>query len=502
MKNILIFITLNLIATNTFSQEIEETVIESTETSSNRRQNVRNIYKKGEHYVTGNIENEIFIIKNNSTNLYGLQDINGNLLVKPMFKNVDLYASSKNRIVVSIGYSMIGVINRKGEIIIPLEYSSINSKKSKQVFIIGKNYNNYSIVDYNGASILEGDFESISVYEDIKVKRNDAYGVFNFDGKIILPIEFDKIEYNSKFEFFDVTKNGKSTIIKRNGEKLFLNNYTNIKNYGSYNSLKFLVEKDNKKGFISFDEKIIVPIKFQDVKNKNNGQLYIVKQNNLWGVYDSYFDQFLINPLYKEVQQISKTIYILISENKKEFRNIEYKTTVDVSKYNFKDYYLSNSLFLKTQKDQNFGMLNIANGKLIVPPKYNSIYVKTGFLTAYNEDSKTYSVYSIDGKVLAQNLNNVKSINHKLYKLTKKGKAGLIYNGKLITKINLDVITPYKDLNLAILKKDNTFTLIDYVSQKIILKESKEKISISPLSKIIKYNNKNYFYILGKLKEY
>lgn len=105
MKNlsILSFITCILFSNISFSQEVvevEETVIESTEADNNysrSRRNVKNIYKKGEHFLTGNIDNEIYIIKNNSTKLYGLQDYEGNLLVRPMFKSINKYSSSKKQ---------------------------------------------------------------------------------------------------------------------------------------------------------------------------------------------------------------------------------------------------------------------------------------------------------------------------------------------------------------------------------------------------------------------
>ena len=284
--NISILLLINTIVLAQEVIEVEETVIESTESvsPSNRRRNVKNIYKKGEHFLTGNIENQVYIIKNNATNLYGLQDFNGNLLVRPMFKSIDQYGSSKNRIIVSLDYSKKGIIDKKGGIIVPLQYSSISSQKDKQLFILGKSYSNYTIVDYNGKEIIEGVFEKISVYDDIiKVKRNNAYGIFNTSGKELLPLEYDKIDYNSDLKFFSVSKNEMNTILKRNGEALFNKKYTEVQSYGSYRNSAFLVKKNNKRGIISLDEKVIVPFNFQDIDTKNNYQLYIVKQLNRSG---------------------------------------------------------------------------------------------------------------------------------------------------------------------------------------------------------------------------
>ena len=510
MKKIkLILSTTLLLLTNTIILaqeviEVEETVIESTESSysPNQRRNVKNIYKKGEHFLTGNIENELYIIKNNATDLYGLQDYNGNLLVRPMFKNIDKYGSTKNRIIVTLEYSKKGVINKKGEIIIPLQYSSITSQNNKEIYIVGTSYSNYSIVDNNGKPILDGVFERISVYDDVlKVKRNDAYGVFNLKGEKLLPLEYDKIDYNTSSKFFSVTKNGVNSVLKRNGERLFNKKYTEVENYGGYKYTEFLVEKNGEKGIISFDEKVIVPLKFQEIDKSNSYQLYIVKQNNLWGVYDSYFDKFLIEATFNEIKRLSRTTYILISNSKKEIRNVEFKTNIDVSKYNFPDYYLKNSNYLTTQKDNKFGLLNIKTGKETVPTKYDKVRVNYGFISAYNNDDRKYTGYNIDGEVIAKDFNNSNYITSKLYKITKNGKAGLIYDGKLAAKIDYDVITYYKDLKVIVLIKDNLYSLLDYANDNMIIKDSKEKISVNPSTNKITHNNKNYYYSSGQIKE-
>ena len=512
MKNLKYYLAFfAVILTNTiFSQEtivveeVEETVIETTESSNYRtnRRNVKNIYKKGEHFLTGNIDNEVYIIKNNATNLYGLQDFNGNLLVRPMFKSVNKYSSSKNRIIVSIDYSKHGIIDKNGEIIVPLVYSSISSQNNKQLFILSKSYSNYSIVDYNGKAVLDGNFERISVYNDvIKVKRNDAYGVFTTKGEELLPLEYDKIEYNTTLKFFSVTKNGVNSILKRNGEKLFSNNYSEVESYGSYRNSQFLVGKNDLKGIISLDEKTIIPIKFQDIDRKNNYQLYTVQQNNLWGLYDSYFDKFLIKPVYKEVHKLSNTVYLLISDTKKTIRDINYKTNVDVSEFNFPSYYLSSSKYLKTEKDNKFGLLDVTTGKQVVPTKYDKVRSSYGYMSGYDNKDKKYTAYDKEGKVIAKNFNNIKSITSNLYKLTKKGKAGLIYNGNLIADIEYDIVTYYRNVKLIVLVKKSTYSLLDYVTGEMIIKDSKERISVNSSTNKITHNNKKYFYSSGQLKE-
>lgn len=510
MKNIYIlsFITCIVFSNVSVSQEVvevEETIIESTETDntySRSRRNVKNIYKKGEHFLTGNIDNEIYIIKNNSSKLYGLQDYEGNLLVRPMFKSINKYSSSKNRIVASLDYSKNGVIDRKGEIIIPFEFSSIISQKDKQFFILGRSYSNYEIVNYNGKPVLNGNFERITVYDDnIKVKRNDAYGVYKDNGEILLPIVYDKIDYSSSYKYFSVTKNGVPSILTNDGENLFKNNYEEVNKFGSYRSNEYLVVKNNKKGVINLDEQAIIPIKFDEVSTKSNYHLYTVKENNLWGVYDSYFDKYLIKPVYQEIHQLSKTQYLLTSSDKKIIRNIKFKTNTDVTKYNFNDYYLSNAIYLKTKNDNKYGLININTGKLIVPTKYDRVRVYNNFISGYNELNKKYTAYSSNGKITVKDFNNSKNLTTKLYKITKKGKAGLIYDGNLIADVKYDIVTYYRNVKLIILVKNSNYSLLDHKTGKTLIKDSKNRITINSATNKIKHNNKYYFYSSGKLKE-
>ncbi|NVK52220.1 MAG: WG repeat-containing protein [Flavobacteriaceae bacterium] len=497
-----LFVNFVLSYTNCFSQEIEEveeTVIESTESSYNKSQQkkVSSIYQNKQHYLTGDIDKKVFIIKNSDTGLFGLQDINGNLLVKPIFESISKYNSSSSRIVVSLGYGKKGVITAKGTYIIPPTYRSIYTYNEKTIFVTTNTERKNNIFNYFGTAILKKSYDRISILNNaILAKENGLYGLFDANGKELFPLEYEAIEYNRSYNFYLLKQNSVTKIVKPDRSNFFSNEYTDVKKIG-YNPL-FLVTKNNKKGIISLDEKIIVPIKFEDIKERNKNQLYIVKQNGFWGVYDIYFNQFLIQPVYTSIDRLSDNYYAIVSKKGEKFiKNLMTKKTIDISNYGFSNYIKSNR-FLTLKSNNKKGLLDLENDKIIVPIQYEYLYIYDGFISA-KINSNLYTTYTKNGATLLENGNSIEKIYTNVYKITKNGKAGLIIGDKKALDVTYDIIIPFRKLNLVLLKKNEKYSLLNTKDSKILIKPSKYKITVNEDSSIISQKNKTYFFSLNKL---
>ncbi len=136
-----------------------------------------------------------------------------------------------------------------------------------------------------------------------------------------------------------------------------------------------------------------------------------------------------------------------------------------------------------------------------MPTKYDRVRVYNNFISGYNEQNKKYTAYSSNGKITVKDFNNSKNLTTKLYKITKKGKAGLIYDGNLIADVKYDIVTYYRNVKLIILVKNSNYSLLDHKTGKTLIKDSKNRITINSATNKIKHNNKYYFYSSGKLKE-
>jgi len=164
---------------------------------------------------------------------------------------------------------------------------------------------------------LEESYDEITI-EDIyfKVKENGFYGILSNEGKEILPIKYDQINYYQQYNWFLVSKNGVNNIIHSDGKKVFGNKYTSTSKLDYY--FKYiLVEKNEKFGIIDKNGNSITSITFDAIDKNYNGNFFIIKQNGKWGLYNIIFKQFLIEPAYDAIKLLSNNYYLLTSGTKK-----------------------------------------------------------------------------------------------------------------------------------------------------------------------------------------
>ena len=104
-----------------------------------------------------------------------------------------------------------GVVDYAGTVILPLEYDAINytenySKEDGFALVLTKN--NKSALYQNLKFYTEFIYDSMTnFHSSIKIEKDKKYGLMNAKGKIVLPIEYDSIEYNRKIKKIEATKN-------------------------------------------------------------------------------------------------------------------------------------------------------------------------------------------------------------------------------------------------------------------------------------------------------
>lgn len=107
----------------------------------------------------------------------------------------------ENQILVKQG-NLRGLITREGKVLLPVEYSEINSLYRAPFFKVGRN-NKYGITDTLGRIILPVEFDDISYREDNKlfeVTRDGKNGIADTTGKMIIPAIYDDMETNQGYE--------------------------------------------------------------------------------------------------------------------------------------------------------------------------------------------------------------------------------------------------------------------------------------------------------------
>lgn len=82
---------------------------------------------------------------------------------------------------------------------------------------------------------------------DIHVNKNNKYGIFSYDGKVIVPVEFDSV-----YEYFEGYK----------------------------------VEKNGFVGYYSSDSKIVIPTEFFEISIEEDNNIYV--QKGKYSTFEKY----------------------------------------------------------------------------------------------------------------------------------------------------------------------------------------------------------------------
>ncbi len=471
---------------------IEETVIESTES------NVNSLYTKNTaDIVTGEIDNTLLIFKGSNTSLYGLKDKNNKVLVKAIFSSISTYGSTKDRIIARFDWKKNGVIDSKGNIIIPFEYSGIS--KNKNQFIATQN-NQKRLLDYYGKPLLKNSYEDLYYLSQkyIKIKSNGLYGILKLNGEELFPAEYEEINHYSSQDWFLLNQNGKTVIKDNEGKRVFGKQYTSITKL-DYDFKYILAEKKGKYGIINKYNDIVAPFIFDAVNKEYDNRLFTVQENGKWGIYSILFDAYIVKPEYDAIQKVSSGYYVLDKTTTRTFINLLSNKKVDFSNYDKINNYVSYNI-VRVENNNLKGGVDVNSGKLIIPLKYDYLDISSNYIKARLPNTKLSDVYDTKGKLLFGNVTQINRLKDYYYRVASNGKVGVISRNKIIVDAKYDFIKGYQNLAAFLVKENEKYGLIDHYNQ-FLIPLSKDKINVNEAKNIIRWKNKNYMVSLGKLVE-
>lgn len=340
--------------------------------------------------------------------LWGYANINGKIIVKPIFTEVDYEKHFNNRYYVEL--NKIGVIDSTGKILINTIYDKVISvptydynyyifKQNNQIAILDSNYKLYNNELYDSMNII---FIGKNT-KHIILKKDKQFQIKDLSNNLII----DSI--NSFEEYYD----GIVTFYKKKKYGLFTsyNNYLLEPIYDSIIVLDYF--SDNK--IVAFKKNKLFEI--QDLNHhliidslssvfKVYRELVIFKKNNKYGLFD-LDNSLLLEPKYDSI--------------------ISLKSILDDEKYNFSKF--KYSLYFKCK---TFRYLTSDDYKdTLFVNAFKDIYVDTILPKINSEDDE------IDEKVLIPNesidgISNYRKIDYDIYKYDKnRYNAGeYVINGK------------------------------------------------------------------------
>ncbi len=187
----------------------------------------------------------------------GLININGKIIIEPIYDEISGYFI--NGFMRVRNNRKAGIVNENGEVVIPIEYDNV--------------------LDYkNGMFTAE---------------KNNKWGIIDTENEVIIPFEYGRIRHFEN-DLALITNKGTGYINKEKQIVIEPQNSFNLSG-DFYNGLA-LVKKDNKYGFINKENKIIIPIIYDNALPFKDKKTIVLKD----GI--SYF----INQKGKMIKRISK----------------------------------------------------------------------------------------------------------------------------------------------------------------------------------------------------
>lgn len=212
-------------------------------------------------------------------NTYYIIDENGEIITTLTF-DLDEFGYFNNGKITVEKDKKVGVIDKYGKIIIPIEYNNI-FELSDNSYRVEKD-NKAGIINQNGKTIIPIEYDEIDDFSQnlTIVTKDGKKGIINKQGKIIIPI---KLNYDYMFFFSEdlikIQKDNKRGIINKQGKIIIPIEYDEI---DSFSKNLTIVTKDEKKGFINTQGKIILPIKYQEISMLSEN-LAKIQKDGKWG---------------------------------------------------------------------------------------------------------------------------------------------------------------------------------------------------------------------------
>lgn len=375
-----------------------------------------------------------------------------------------------------------GVINNEGETVINPEYTEIVLIPNKDVPIFICTYdlndqdgtyktkvinqkNEEIFKEYSKVEAIDNfDSKQNIWYEDdvLRVEKDGKYGLINFEGKEVLPCDYDEITaLKGVTNNLLVKKDGKVGLVNEKGQTIVNTGYKDIKTLKEgYKNEYIIVNDNNQYGIISTTGTVIIEPKYEDVKYLNNSEMFAIKDAGVWKLINKD-NQILIDGGYDNIIEAKGENvvvekggkYGVVTTKNEEKIPVEYEQI----KYTFSIYYIAKT-------GGKYGIINLNNEQVKDFNYINMDYVEKGdFIQADVSDTETV----IFDNNLSEKINGIVSeINQeKGYIKVYTNNEYKYYNFKFEEKKSSDILTSN---NLFLSKKDGKYGYVNKEGKVIV----------------------------------
>ena len=232
----------------------------------------------------------------------------------------------------------------------------------------------------------------------LKFKKDGKYGLINFDGKEVIPTEYDEITVIPQIEnSFKVKKDSKYGIVDSDGKTVIQAQYADIDVLGKDNKSGFIVKTDNGKyGIVDYSNTLILETKYDSVEKVYGNDMYVVTENGKQKLVNKSGNDVLTEGFdsIKQILANQENAVIFTKSGKYGVIKTTGEILIDPQYDNLEETKVGTFI---ASKDGKYGIIDI-NKEEKLPFEYNSI--------TFNEKADLYVAEdsNFNAKILNSNL--------------------------------------------------------------------------------------------------
>lgn len=199
-----------------------------------------------------------------------------------------------------------GMINSKGEWLLPAEYDSILGTFEQGLTLVRKG-DKYGYVDTKGKFVIDLQYTDAWNFRHTglaQVKVNDKWGFINPKNQMVIAPQYDFVYYIISENLYTVVRDEKFGFIDKTGKEIIPIIYDHATPFSE--GLATVVQ-EGKTGFINTKGEVVIPFIYEWATYFENGRVD-VRLNGKEGVIDKK-GKTIIAPIYDDLIKLDKNIY-------------------------------------------------------------------------------------------------------------------------------------------------------------------------------------------------
>lgn|GEM_PF-5945146 len=399
--------------------------------------------KKLTPFIFESIYNNFSRYDQASVTMYGKTGVintKGEVIVPMIYEGFSSFEVDNQLFYIGSKGGLYGVINSQNDIIIPFMYEHLSRGRSSSLLLTVKQFGKYGLLNIASKQlVLPAEFEELSTYGDyITAKKNGLYNYYGDDGQPLFETWYESLRKVDDDQII-VRLGGKDGTINLMGKTIIPIQYERIEYFYGLGGTYYTATKDGKQGILKADGVAAIPLVYDRILSYQRDQLIVTKGS--WKGIISLDGQTIL-PIEYDV--IEKTNRSLIVKKKDVYSLIDRSNQPILTSFsNIQSQYIDGGTYLLATKNNKVGIYD-ESGRVVIAPEYDQ------FLPA---STSNYGGSTYKFPMLAQ----------------KNGKLGMVDKGnKVLLPFEYDDLISVNSFLVAG-KKNTTYGVFEIYNPKAIV---------------------------------